>query len=399
MARLVIAGATLLDTAPRQPSPVQKTLVIEDDRIVDLVEPGKTVAGDTLDGRGAWVIPGLVDMHFHPFLVDSDPKMPRHMVTMARNVQLALNNLKVWLESGVTTIRAVGTHENLDLDLRDLAKAGRIRSPRIVACGYLIAMTAGPRLGNESTYLEINGPDDARRVAREQIKAGVDWLKIYAASTLGGGGGRLIGPPGWPQMNEDEIRAIVEEGVKAGLQSCAHAVSVESVKNCLRAGVQCIEHATELDDEAIAMLKASATPIVPTLAIAWSLAAFGLERGFPEHLARLASSQLEAAKASVRRARQAGIRIAAGTDADNTRCLLREECRLLVDCGLTPYEALQSATIRATEILQMADRLGSLRPGAVADLVLLNADPLADIRHLAQVRGVVQGGKVEAWKT
>jgi imidazolonepropionase-like amidohydrolase len=398
MPKTAIVGGTLLDTSSATPEPTKKTLLIEDGRIVARLEPHESVEANVIDADGLWVLPGLIDAHFHPFLVDIDPSVPRHLHTLAREVSTALKTLETWLESGVTTVRSAGAHENLDVELRELVKRGIVKGPRIFASGYLIAMTSGLRAGNEKIALEVTGPDKAREVARKQIKAGVDSLKLYTSSSVGGGGGRLIGPPGWPHLNEDEIRAVVEEAENAGLPTLAHATSPEAVKNCLRAGVHCIEHASRLDDESIRLLVELDVPIVPTLAIGWSLATFGVERGFGKHIAQSAAAQQEGSVQSMIRAKRAGVRIATGTDADNSRCLLREECRLMVEAGFTPYEALRAATVTASEVVRARHEIGSLETGRHADLLLLDADPLRDIRNLAAVRGVLKGGKLAYWR-
>ena len=395
---LVLRGGTLIDTSGAKAQPIRKDLLIEDGRISTWLEPGQATDAEVLDVTGAWVLPGLIDAHFHPFLIDIDPSVPRERHTLTMEVHSALAALRAWLESGVTSVRSAGAHENFDVELRELQKAGVIQGPRIVASGYLLAQTSGLRAGNEKIAIEVTGPDDARRVARLQIKAGVDQIKLYTSSSIGGGGGRLIGPPGWPQLDEDEIRAIVEEADHANVPTLAHATSVEAVKNCLRAGVRSIEHASRLDDEAIEMLVERDVPIVPTLAIGWSLAEFGVERGFGEHIARNAAAQQAGKFDSMMRAQRAGVRVATGTDADNSRCLLREECRLMVEAGFSPYQALRAATFTASEVLDRRAEVGSLEPGRCGDVLILDENPLDDIRHLAAVRGVLQGGQLKHWR-
>jgi imidazolonepropionase-like amidohydrolase len=397
--RKVVRGGLVIDPHGERATAVRRDLLLEDGVVRDWVEPGASVAdAETIDAGGAWVVPGLIDAHFHPFLVDIDPSVPRDRHTLAFELHHALLALQAWLESGVTTVRSAGAHDNHDVELRELQRRGLINAPRVVAAGSLIAMTSGLRAGNESISVEVTGPDDARRVARLQIKAGVDQIKLYTSSSVGGGGGRMMGPAGWPQLDEDEIRAVVEEADHAGVPTLAHATSEAAVMNCLRAGVHCIEHATRLDDACLGLLVERDVPIVPTLAIGWSLATFGVERGFGAHIARMAAQRQVVGVESLQRAKTAGVRVAAGTDADNTRCLLREECRLLVEAGFTPFEALRAATVTAAEVLRLAGEVGSLRPGHRADLLLLDADPLTDIRHLAQVRGVLQGGHVRTWR-
>lgn len=399
MSKKVIQGGTLIDPFEGTPAPVKKDIVLENGLIQNLIEPNSTIEGEVIDASNRWVIPGLIDLHFHPFLVGIDPSVPRFMHTTARNVFLAKIALKAWLESGVTTVRSGGAHDNLDLEVREMLEKEILLGPRMFAAGSLLAMDAGLRAGNENMAKEFSGPDEAREIARKQIKNGVDQLKIYAASSVGGGGGRLIGPPGWPQLNEEEIRAIVEEGVNAGIPSFAHTGSAESIKNCVAAGVQCIEHASEVDEEAAALLSENDVPIVPTLTIGWSLATFGEERGFGKHISQMAKKQQKVGIESVIKAKNAGVRVGTGTDADSTKCLLREECRLLVEeVGFSPYEALQSATSIAAQILRQEKKLGCLQPGAYGDLVILEDDPLQDIKNLAKVQGVIKEGEPKYWK-
>lgn len=396
---VVVRGGLVIDPHAERAEAVRRDLLLRDGRVVEWLAPDAPAAdAREVDARGAWVLPGLIDAHFHPFLVDVDPKVPRDRHTPAFEFLHAKKALGAWLDSGVTTVRSAGAHENYDVELRELVKRGALRGPRIVASGSLVAMTSGLRAGNENIAVEVTGPDDARRVARLQIKAGVDQIKLYTSSSVGGGGGRMMGPPGWPQLDEDEIRAVVEEANHAGVPTLAHATSVAAVLNCLRAGVHCVEHATRLDDECIELLVARDVPIVPTLAIGWSLATFGVERGFGAHIARMAAEKQAVGIASLQKARAAGVRIAAGTDADNTKCLLREEVRLLAEAGLTNFEALRAATVVAAQVLRLEGEVGGLRPGFAADLLLLDADPLADVGHLAAVRGVLQGGHVRTWR-
>jgi imidazolonepropionase-like amidohydrolase len=397
--RKVVRGGRIIDPHADRGEAMPRDVLIDAGRVEALLSPGEAVAdAETIDAAGAFVLPGLIDAHFHPFLVDIDPRVSRDRHTLAFELHHALAALRAWLDSGVTTVRSAGAHENHDVELRELQRRGVVIGPRIVASGSLIAMTSGLRAGNEAISVEVTGPDDARRIARLQIKAGVDQLKLYTSSSVGGGGGRMMGPPGWPQLDEDEIRAVVEEADHANLPTLAHATSEIAVKQCLRAGVHCIEHATRLDDACIEGLASRDVPIVPTLAIGWSLATFGVERGFGEHIARVAAAKQAIGIASLQRAKAAGVRIAAGTDADNSRCLLREECRLLVEAGLTPFEALRAATVTAAQVLRLEGEVGGLRPGFAADLLLLDANPLDDIRHLAEVRGVLQGGHVRTWR-
>jgi imidazolonepropionase-like amidohydrolase len=189
------------------------------------------------------------------------------------------------------------------------------------------------------------------------------------------------------------MRAIVEESHKAGRLTSAHAVSSESIKNAVRAGVDWVDHADFLDEEAIDLLLEHNTPIVPTQAIAWSLATFGEEMGFGTHIPKISAEVAEQAKEGLSRAWQAGVRMAAGTDADNPRASISKECELFTEIGMSPVEALRAATSVAAEVLRQPD-IGVIEVGKRADLVIMSGDPTQTITDLAKVHTVVQSGRV-----
>ena len=346
------------------------------------------------------LLPGLLDLHFHHFLLMKQPETPS-----ARDVSLDRKPLvatkifqaawaaRTWLQSGVTTVRDAGAPDYLAVAMREAVEEGWTPGPRILASGPLIAQHGGIRSGNEDMVEEVTGEDEARRAARLQLKAGVDVLKIYGASSIGGGGGRLIGRPGWPQLSEPEMRAIAEEAHKAGRLASAHAVSAESIKNAVRAGVDWVDHADFLDDEAIDLLLEHDTAIVPTQAIAWSLATFGEEMGFGAYLPKISAEVAEQAKEGLARAWKAGVRMAAGTDADNPRASISKECELFTEIGMSPIDALRAATSVAAHVLEQPD-IGVIDTGKIADLVIVAGDPARDITELAKIRTVIQAGNV-----
>lgn len=356
-------------------------------------------AAQVIDAPGM-VLPGLFDLHFHQFLLLKEPLGGERDVSLdvppmvASKVFQAAWAARTWLSSGVTTIRDAGAPDYLAVAMREAIEAGWTPGPRVFASGPLIAQHGGIRLGNESHVEEVTGVDEARKAARLQLKAGVDVLKIYGASSIGGGGGRLIGPSGWPQLSEPEMRAIVEEGHKPGRLVSAHAVSAESIKNAIRAGVDWVDHADDLDDEAIELLLVHDTPIVPTQCIAWSLATHGVEMGFGKHMAEISKEVAAKAQEGLSRAWTAGVRMAAGTDADNPRASISKECELFTEIGMDPIDALRAATTGAAEVLRRSEELGSVTVGKVADLLLVDGDPTKNITDLASVQMVIKAGNV-----
>lgn len=398
--RLLIHAGTLIDSTGRAPQPNMSVLV-EDGKIAEIAPQGTLAVDDAqvIDAPDATLLPGLIDLHFHQFLLLMGPIGGSAEVTFRRDELIAAKILKaaraakVWLQSGVTTIRDAGAPALLAVAMKEAIEDGLTLGPRVVPSGTLIAQTGGLRAGNEDIATEITGPIEARRVAREHLKAGVEVLKIYGASSIGGGGGRLVGPPGWPQLTVKEIRAICEEAHKADRLASAHAVSTVSIKNVIKGGVDWVDHADFLDDEAIEMLLDSKTPIVPTMAIGWSLEHFGEQMGFGKHIAQKAKEVGVHSMEGLRKAYKAGVVIAAGTDADNPRASLAQECKLLTDAGMSNMEAILAATRTPAQILRLDDKIGTVEQGKIADLLLVEGNPADDIEQLKKVRHVIQAGK------
>jgi imidazolonepropionase-like amidohydrolase len=382
--------------------PLRGVSVLVDGARIAAIGPQGTIpnGGATLiDAPDCTLVPGLFDLHSHmslllePIESHADQSLRRDDLVATRVFKAALG-AKMWLQTGVTTIRHAGSGDNFAVAMKEAIAEGWTPGPRVFASGSLIAQTGGVRPGNDRWVVEITGADEARRVARQQLKAGVDVLKIYGASSIGGGGGRLIGPPGWPQLTVEEMRAIVEEAHKPDRLASAHTGSAESIKNAVQAGVDWVDHADLMDEEAIEMLLESNTPVVPTMAIAWSLATFGEEMGFGKHIATKAAEVADLAKERLQKAYQAGVRLAVGTDADNPRATVAKECELLTEIGMSAMEAIVAATRTPAEILGVSDSLGTIEEGKIADLLIVAGDPLQDIRNLGRVEHVIQGGKV-----
>lgn len=398
--RLLINAGTLIDAtgvAPQQ----NMSVLVEDGYIASIGVQGSLSAEDArvIDAPNGTLLPGLIDMHFHEFLLLMGPVGGAAEVTFRRDELIAAKILKaaraakVWLQMGVTTVRDAGAGGNLAVAMKEAIEDGLTQGPRVIPSGGLIAMTGGFRSGNESHGVEITGPVEARRVAREQLKAGVEVLKIYAASTIGGGGGRLVGPPGWAHLTVEEILPITEEAHKANRLASAHAVGTLSIKNVIKGGVDWVDHASYLDDEAIEMLLETKTPIVPTLAIGWSLEHFGVQMGFGPHIAKTSAVVNITSNESVRRAYEAGVVIAAGTDADNPRASLAQECKLLTEAGVSTMDAILAATKTAAQILRLDDKIGTVETGKIADLLLVDGNPAEKIDDLKKVKHVIQAGK------
>jgi imidazolonepropionase-like amidohydrolase len=280
----------------------------------------------------------------------------------------------------------------IDLAVRDAAAAGLIQAPRILASGRLVCMTGGHGwpIGREA-----DGPEEVRRAAREQIKAGADLVKLMAT-------GGVMTPgvePGSAQLTEEELRAGVEEAHKAGRRAATHAQGTQGVLNALRAGIDTVEHGFFLDEECVELMVRHGVFFVPTLAALHNTEKAGLEAGVPEYMVdkarRTRSAQLE----SLALAKKAGVKIAAGTDAStpfNLHGKNGQELGLLVDNGFSPEEAVIAATSTAAACLGLEKDLGTVEEGKLADLIVVQGNPLDDIELLAEpenINLIIQDGK------
>ncbi|UCE54211.1 MAG: amidohydrolase family protein [Desulfobacterales bacterium] len=373
------------------------TVLVEDERIIKVSEGNVTIPKDTqkmpLDGQT--LLPGFIDSHVH-ICVDGSPDP----VTSALSESPTMTTLKAanfarqTLLAGVTSIRDMGGKNGIDLDLKQAIHTGLIPGPRMLVSGQLICMTGGHgwQLG-----LEANGADEVRKAAREQIKAGVDIVKLMAT-------GGVMTPavePGSEQFTEEELRAGVEEAHKAGKKTATHAMGNKGILNALRAGIDSIEHGVYLDDEAVSLMAERNVPLIPTLSALFNIERKGIEAGIPafavEKTLKIKPFHLK----SIRIARDAGVRIAMGTDAGTPFNLHGEnmgELKLLVDYGgFSVMEAIEAGTRIAAQVLGMEKELGTIEEGKLADLVLVEGNPLEDIEILLKresIRLVMQGGKI-----
>ena len=365
----------------------------------------RSSADDTprIDLAGQTILPGLIDCHAH--LVYSGfrrlDELDRCSVeTCTIN---AVRNAEVVLRAGYTTIRDLGTVGNVAVAVRDAVAHGKISGPRVVASGRILSSTGGhvdtlPAWWENRGGLgvRVDGPGDVIRAVRQQVKDGVDNIKLGAS-------GAEVSPYAhtWmTTMHEEEIRAAVHEAHRWGRTVAVHCQSYDAVKFALRAGADTVEHGTRLDDEAIELFRASETFLVPTLCTLYSV----LELGARLDLMPKQREEMEVNRPlwveSFRRAREAGVPIATGGDIGNRypHGTNAREIELLVGEGMTPLEAIRAATSTAARAIRREDR-GSLEPGKLADLIVLDGDPLADIRVLQdqeRIRAVVKGGRIVA---
>jgi imidazolonepropionase-like amidohydrolase len=356
------------------------------------VPPGAQV----IDLGDVTIVPGLIDAHTHltgdiegNWVIRSVTELP------ADSALRGARNAARTLQAGFTTVRDVGSGGFADISLMKAIDAGFVAGPRMIPAAHSIGITGGhcddtgwaPGIlerGPESGVAD--GPDAAIRAVRYQAKHGAKVIKICATA----GVLSFDATVGAQQLSDEEMSAIVKEATRHGLKVAAHAHGTAGIAAAVRAGVSSIEHGSILNDDAIALMKQKGTYLVPT---AYLLSAIPLE-ALPPPIAAKAREVVPKARESHRRAIQAGVRIAFGTDAgvyphgDNGK-----EFAVYVEYGMRPIDAIRSATLHAADLLGVADR-GVIAPGTLADLIAVPGDPLKDVRALEQVTFVMKGGVV-----
>jgi imidazolonepropionase-like amidohydrolase len=391
--QVLFRNARLLDGTGAPPR-AGVDVLIEGSRIAAVGTNAAPRAGaEVIDIDGRTLMPGLIDCHVH-LIFRGDPDEVAKVPTTATPVWAwnAAENAARTIAAGVTTVRDLGTIDVVSLLLRDAVAAGRMPGPRIRAAGAALCMTGGHGwwIGRQA-----DGADEMRKAVREQLRAGADCIKLIAT-------GGVMTPgvdPRSPQLTEEELRAGVDEAHKAFRRVAAHAQATAGIKNALRAGVDSIEHGIYLDDEALEEMRARGTFLVPTLVAPENISAFGVAAGVPAYMVEKSDQARDAHRESFRRALRAGVRIAMGTDAGtpfNRHGANAQELGLMVDCGMSPLDALVAATSNAADLLDLLDETGTVEPGKSADLLILDGDPLADITLLAapdRIAGILRGGQ------
>jgi len=408
---LVIIGDRLVDGTGRMPI-TAAALVIDDGTIVYAGPAAGAPArpgARSIDAHGCTIMPGLVEAHFHPTyfdvaaLEDLDIKYPVEYVTL-----LAAANARLALECGYTAARSGGSLFNIDVWLKKAIEGGITPGPRLAASGREICGVGGlmdwnpdfRRIGMEGLVLLVNGADEARAAVRKLVKDGVEWVKTYPT-----------GDAAAPDTNDhhtlcmtfEEMHAVVTTAHNHSLKVTGHCRATEGIVNALRAGYDAIEHGTFIDDEGLDLLLARDVPCVPALYFEWASVERGREFGLSERVIDGHRETLEGGAESARRILRAGGRLGMGGDygfAWNPHGDYARELSFFVHhVGLTPLEVLTCATKTGAEIMGRGDDLGTLEPGKLADVLLVEGDPTEDIRVLEdrrRLRAVIQGGIVKA---
>ena len=379
-------------------------VVIEGDRIRNVTTDTSAIppGAEVIDLSRYTGLPGLIDVHTHMTIyTDETPGVPmlKQLTSNPPAVELFLARKGAMrtLESGVTTVRDLGADQYLDIAMRDLINRGEMTGPRMFVCGYGLYITNTPyKPGlNPPAGGIADGVPEVLRVVRQQIAAGADLIKMYAST------GTDDDVTGFETYSYEEIKAAVDAAHQFGKKIAIHSYGPDGARDAVRAGTDSLEHATDMDDATIHEMAKRGTFYVPTIdhnryyLDNWQK--IGYANGFQEKTKAFMERNLETA----RKAHKAGVKFAMGSDAiytmfgENTR-----ELDWFVKAGMTPEQALRTATANAAELLGKEKELGAVAPGYFADLVAVEGDPLADIDvAINNVRWVMKAGAVVADKT
>ncbi|WP_462181703.1 metal-dependent hydrolase family protein [Pseudoalteromonas gelatinilytica] len=406
---LIYAGKVLVGT--EQDVKEQQTLVIEDSKIAAIKAGYLTKQqlnlsdADIIDLKDQMVLPGLIDMHVH-VTFERDAKRNPHQWTTEYEADYALRSLKYLqrtVDAGFTSVRDLGSSYQVIFPLKRAVERGDIVGPRIFAAGDMITPTGGHgdmhgyrrdiTKATEGGGLGVcDGADDCTRAVRDVIKSGADVIKITAT------GGVLSNTAAGvnQQFTDEELNAIVNTAHHLGRKVTAHAHGTEGIKAALRAGVDSIEHGSFLDKDTVKLFKKQNAYLVPTLLAGATVKEEVLNNpNMPKAIADKVEVVAPKMEASFKLALKNNVKIAFGTDSgvsrhgDNAK-----EFELLVKYGMTPKQAIKSATVEAAKLLGQSESLGDLSVGKQADIISVNMNVLDNISELSQVQFVMKGGKV-----
>jgi imidazolonepropionase-like amidohydrolase len=379
--------------------PATQTIIVTGDRITAIAPTASTPkqSGDTeIDLTKYTVMPGLIDVHTHLTMAPNFDPYYELTMTPAKEAIIGVENAKVTLEAGFTTVRNVGANDYTDVALRDEINAGHIPGPHMQASGPALGITGGHMDENLLPFeYHVHGQGVADGIpavqhqVRENIKYGADLIKIGAT-------GGVLSKGDDPQASQytlEEMQAIVADAHRLGRKVAAHAHGGQGILWASEAGVDSIEHGSYLNDEGIAMMKKHGTYFVPTAyLIDWMQENGKLPPIYQQKMKDVSAVE----KQNAIKAIKAGVKVALGTDAAvYPHGLNAHEIDVYVNqFGMSPLQGIQTGTINAADLMGWTDRVGTIEPGKWADIIAIDGDPLKDVKLLQHVNFVMKAGVV-----
>jgi imidazolonepropionase-like amidohydrolase len=404
---IAIQCGTLIDGLASEPAG-NSTVVIRNGRIESVSAGFSAPQGLPVLGlHGYTCLPGLIDMHTHVTETSEDTADMTVFMRRTPQEQAELSSKQAGdtLRAGFTTIRNVGNYRAwADRDLREVVNSGKVAGPRMQIVGYYLTIPNGggdliiPGTKPEEIPAEYHAgvartPAEFRAKAQQAVDGGADALKVIASGAVLAHGG----VPGSPEVDEESLKAIGEVARASGAKLAAHAHGALSIKQAIRAGADTIEHASLIDDEAIQMARDKKVALAMDVYNGDYIDTEGRKQKWPEEFLRKNLETTDAQREGFRRAHAAGVPIVYATDAGVfPHGLNARQFPIMVKYGMTPMEAIRSATSVAAHYLGWDDRVGALAPGRFGDLIAVQGDPLQDITRLQEVKVVVKGGLVFA---
>jgi len=373
-------------------------VTIKGDRITG-VSAGQAApaGGHVIELPNSTLLPGLIDAHTH---LTFDPNFGYQElgVSIPKEALIGAKNARITLEAGFTTVRNVGANGYTDIALRDAINEGMVPGPRIDASGPPLSITGGhcdqnllPYEWHAKSDGAADGVEGVQHKVREIIKYGADVIKVCAT-------GGVLSKGDDPQASQytlEELKAIVADAHRLGRKVAAHAHGAQGIAWAADAGVDSIEHGSYIDDNGIRIMKEHGTYLVPTQYLADWMRENATRIGLPAMYAEKMKSVTAVARQNVTKAFRAGVKIAFGTDAAvYPHGLNAHEFAVYVQMGMTPLQAIQTATVNAADLLGWSDRIGSIEPGKFADMVAVEGDPTKDVTLLEHPVFVMKGGTV-----
>src|SRR5947209_4508120 len=397
--RTIIHAGKLLDVKTGKIESNQ-AIVIEGDKIVSVgpASAVKSSAGDqVIELPNATVLPGLIDAHTH---LTFNPHFGYESlgISVPREALIGAHNARVTLEAGITAVRNVGADGYADVALRDAINAGDVVGPHMLVSGPPLGITGG-HCDNDLLPFEFHateggvadGVEQVQHKVREVIKYGADLIKVCATGGVLSRGD----DPNASQYTLEEMRAIVADAHRLGRKVAAHAHGAQGVIWASEAGVDSVEHGHLMNDAAVATLKKNGTYLVPTLYLVDWQREHAAQANLPEYARRKMEMVSAVGRQNAKKAFEAGVKIGLGTDAAvYPHGLNAHELAAYVSLGMSPLQAIRSATINDADLLGWSDKIGTLEPGKWADLIAVDGDPLQDVTILQHVKFVMKGGDV-----
>jgi len=377
-------------------------ILIEGNRIVAVGDPSIIPEGtEIIDLGGATILPGLIDTHVHPLIREDDYQTDHLRGSSAAKALRGLKAVQDSLQAGWTSLRIAGDDDVFyaPVEIRKAIDSGLHVGPRLAVAPHYLSITGGggdinffsPEQHLIADGLIVDGVDEMRRAVREEIKYGADWIKLLVTGAFMSAGDN----PKDVHFSPEELEVAVAEATRLGVPVMAHAHSAEGVKQAVRAGVRSIEHGTFIDAEGVRLMVEHGTYLVPTMYIGDYYINEAPDAEAQQKMVELSKKYRAEFLANIGAAIRAGVKVAVGSDFGGYDPHINaREFASLVEAGMTPMHAIQAGTRVAAELLEWEDRVGTIEPGKLADIIAVSGNPVVDLSELERVIFVMKGGEV-----